>query len=179
VKVGTEQECAVVGEQERVGSGKALEPWQRPVEELCCVNPGCPLVGQRGAENLTVRKGKGGKRWRMLRCSACKKEFSERKGTALFGSRLEPEKFVAIAEHLKEGVGMRATARLCKVNRITVARVALASGIHGRALHEEQARGLEVDEAQMDEKWSFVKKNRNTATRSRPKKTGTETNGIT
>jgi hypothetical protein len=74
---------------------------------------------------------------------------------------------------------MRATARLCKVTRETVARVALAAGIHGRALHEALAQDLEVDEVQMDEKWSFVKKNRSTATRSKPKSAGTETSGIT
>jgi transposase-like protein len=173
-----EQEGVGLGEQKGMTPGEVLGPWQRPLEELCCVNPLCPVVGQKGTGKLSVRKGKGS-RWRMLRCAACKGEFSERKGTALFGSRLEPEKFVAIAEHLKEGVGTRATARLCKVNRGTVARVALAAGIHGRALHEELAQNLEVDEVQMDEKWGFVKKNRSTATRSKPKKTGTETSGIT
>lgn len=178
MRVGIEQESVEVVEQKGTELDEALGPWQPPLEELCCVNPRCPVAGRQGAGNLTVRKGKGS-RWRMLRCSACKKEFSERKGTALFGSRLEPEKFVAIAEHLKEGVGTRATARLCKVTRVTVTRVALCSGIHGRALHEDLAQDLEVDEAQMDEKWDFVKKNRSTATRSKPKKTGTETNGIT
>lgn len=167
-----------MGKQTNPESGEGLSRWQRPLEALCCVNPQCRVVGQKGAGNLSVRKGKGS-RWRMLRCSACKQEFSERKGTALFGSLLEPEKFVAIAEHLKEGVGVRATARLCKVNRGTVARVALLSGIHGRALHEEVARDLTVDEVQMDEKWGFVKKSRSTASVPKTKRPGTETSGIT
>ena len=122
-----------------------LRPWQRPLQDLCCVNPDCPLRGQQAVGNLSVRKGKGRGNWRVLRCATCKAEFSERKGTALYRSRLEPEKFIAIAEHLKEGVGVRATARLCKTRPDTVGLVGLRVGIHGRALHEEKAKGLEVD----------------------------------
>ena len=152
--------------------------WQKPLEELCCVNPTCPRFGQKGAGNLTVRKGKGS-RWRMLRCSACKGEFSERAGTALFDSRLPPEKFISVAEHLKEQVGVRATSRLVGVSTKAVTRIARLSGRHARELHELEADGLEVDEVQMDEKWSFVKKSRSTASRKKTKPPGTETSGIT
>ena len=86
--------------------------YQRPLEELCCVNPHCPDAGRRGAGNLTVRTGKGGGRWRILRCSSCKTEFSERRGTPLWGTRMDPEKAEAIASHLKEGCGIRKTSRL-------------------------------------------------------------------
>lgn len=152
--------------------------WQKPLEELCCVNPSCVRFEQKGAGNLTVRKGKGS-RWRMLRCSACRSEFSERKGTALFGSQLTPEKFISVAEHLKERVGVRATARLLGVSTTTVTRVGLLSGIHARELHQLLAQKLEVGEVQMDEKWSFVKKSRSTASGPKTKKPGTETSGIT
>ena len=152
--------------------------WQKPLEELACVNPGCIRFGQKGAGNLTVRKGKGS-RWRMLRCSACKAEFSERKGTALFGSQLSPEKFIAVAEHLKEQGGVRATARLLGVSTTTVTRIGLLSGSHARELHEHVAQKLEVDEVQMDEKWNFVKKSRSTASRKKTRQPGTEISGTT
>ncbi len=32
---------------------------QRPLAELCCVNPECPDAGQRDIGNLSVRVGKG------------------------------------------------------------------------------------------------------------------------
>ena len=73
----------------------------------------------------------------MLRCSACKARFSERKGTVLFGARLSPEKVEAVLEHVAEGCGVRQTGRLCKVNRNTVGRYSRLAGEHARDLHDE------------------------------------------
>jgi hypothetical protein len=131
---------------------------QRPIEELCCVNPECADHGRRGADNLKVRQGKGGWRWRILRCSTCKAEFSERKGTALWGSRMAPERAEAIASHLKEGCGIRKTVRLVGASKTGVTAMAIRLGLHARALHDERARRLSVNEVQFDEKWAFVGK---------------------
>src|SRR5206468_696311 len=100
----------------------------------------CPDHGRRGIGNLTVcaRYGKD-KRRRMLYCRSCKARFSERKGTPLFGSQLTEEKAVSIFEHLAERKGVRATARLVKVNRNTVVRYARLAGGHARQLHDELA----------------------------------------
>ena len=63
------------------------------LSRFCCLNSDCPAHGKRGAGNLTVTSRYGPrKERRMLRCSACKARFSERKGTPLFDSRLPPER---------------------------------------------------------------------------------------
>lgn len=90
----------------------ALASLQRPVSELCCVHPECADQGLAGLGNIVVRRGKGTGRWRMLRCRTCRREFSERKGTALWHSRMPPKKAIDIAQHLAEGCGIRKTARL-------------------------------------------------------------------
>ena len=90
----------------------ALASLQRPVSELCCVHPECADQGLAGLGNIVVRRGKGTGRWRMLRCRACRREFSERKGTALWHSRMPPKMAIDIAKHLAEGCGIRKTARL-------------------------------------------------------------------
>ena len=131
---------------------------RQPLKELCCVNLACPDKGRRGIGNLSVRNGKGGGRWRILRCTTCKTEFSERKGTALWGTRMPPEKAIAIAEHLKEGCGIRKTARLVGASKDGVTSIALRLGLHSYAFHDERARDLKVREAQFDEKWAFVEK---------------------
>jgi hypothetical protein len=105
-----------------------------------------------------VRTGKGAGRWRILRCSTCREEFSERKGTAFFNSKLAPEKIVTVAEHLKEGCGVRKTSRLTRVSKSGVTNVAIRLGLQARALHDEWVRDLDVSEAQFDEKWAFVEK---------------------
>ena len=144
---------------ENVGVGKGdLGLPHRSLEELCCVNPNCPDQGCRGQGNLSVRTGKGGGQWRILRCSTCKSEFSERKGTALWGTRMAAEKVRDIAEHLKEGCGIRRTSRLVGVSKDGVTSIAIRLGLHARAFHDTRVRDIEVQEAQFDEKWAFVEK---------------------
>ena len=108
------------------------------LSRFCCQNEHCPDFGQRGIDNLTVcaRYGKD-KRRRMLYCRTCKARFSERKGTPLFGSQLTEGQALSIFEHLADRNGVRATARLVKVNRNTVVRYARLAGGHARQLHDE------------------------------------------
>jgi hypothetical protein len=153
--------------------------WQRPVEELCCLNPRCSLFRQPGRGNLKVRNGKGTARWRVLRCSACQREASERKGTAMSGSTMDPDLFIDVANHLKERCGVRATVRLTGASFDGVLSVARRLGLHARALHEDKAQKLKVLEPQFDKKWGFVKKRRKTVTRSTRGRTKTGTSGIT
>jgi transposase-like protein len=108
------------------------------LSRFCRMNPQCPDHGKRGIGNLTVRAHYGkDKQRRLLDCRSCKDRFSERKGTPLFGSQLTEQKAVSIFEHLTERNGVRATARLVKVNRNTVVRYARLVGEHARQLHDE------------------------------------------
>ena len=112
----------------------------RPDDDLsrfCCLNTACADYGKRGAGNLTVPMRYGPQQRRLLRCRTCKARFSERKGTPLFGSQLTEEKALSIFEHLAERNGVRATARLVKVNRNTVIRYSRLAGDHARQLHDE------------------------------------------
>ena len=108
------------------------------LSRFCCLNSDCPEHGKRGAGNLTVTSRYGPRRERrMLRCSACKARFSERKGTALFRSPLPAGKVVSILAHVQEGVGMRKTGRLVGVKEDTVIRYARLAGAHAESLHDE------------------------------------------
>jgi len=71
---------------------------------------------------------------------------------------MAPEKAEAVAKHLKEGCGIRKTARLVGASTEGVTSIAIRLGLHARALHDERVRGLDVQEAQFDEKWAFVGK---------------------
>jgi transposase-like protein len=108
------------------------------LSRFCCQNPACEVYGRRDAGNLYVRDryGKDNAR-RLLCCKRCGVRFSERKGTALFGSKLPNEKALSVLEHLHEGCGVRQTARLTRVNRKAVGRLALEAGNHAKALHDE------------------------------------------
>ncbi len=105
---------------------------------FCCLNPDCPDYGKRGHGNLTVPMRYGpNKARRLLRCSACKARFSERKGTPLFDARLPTDTAVAVLAHVAEGIGTRKTARLTGVHPDTVTRYVRLAGGHAEQLHNE------------------------------------------
>jgi IS1 family transposase len=127
---------------------------------FCCLNSQCPDFGRRDAGNLTVtgRLGKA-RQFRLLYCRTCRARFSERKGTPLYRAHLPEDQALSILDHIREGCGVRQTARLVKVHPDTVSRYGRAAGEHARAAHNDMvAHSPETRELQMDEKWSFVAK---------------------
>src|SRR5262249_61243360 len=84
---------------------------KRPdLDTLACVNPECQRLRLTGQDHLTVRKVYGHDRMRLLCCRTCGEEFSERRGTALFNTKVAEERATSVINHLGEGCGVRATA---------------------------------------------------------------------
>jgi LacI family transcriptional regulator len=92
------------------------------LDMFSCQNPSCSYFGRRGAGNLSVCGRYGKQRRRLLYCNSCKSRFSERKGTALFDSRLPEDRVQAIFQHIAEGCSVRETAQLAGVSKDTVVR---------------------------------------------------------
>ena len=110
------------------------------LSRFCCQNKDCADYGKRGHENLSVcaRYGKEN-HIRLLYCRTCKARFSERRGTALFYAQLDTDKIVSVLQHIQEGCGVRATARLVGVDKATVVRYSKLEGAHAKSLHDELA----------------------------------------
>src|SRR6266403_243433 len=136
------------------------------LESLSCVNPECKEFGQRGKGNLSVRKTYGRDQIRYLRCSSCSEEFSERKGTALFNSKIAESKAVSIIEHLDSRCGVVATARLVKVAKDSVSRLNRITGRVFKSLHNVLVKDLHPQALQCDEKWAFTEKKQKNVTSS-------------
>ena len=127
-----------------------------PLESLSCVNSRCDLVGQIGQGNLIVRKVYSQDKIRYLRCTSCQREFSERKGTSLWNTKIREAKAISVAEHLSEGNSLKGTARLVKVASSTVRRLGRIVGQHAQAFHNEKVQNITVDSLHADERWGFV-----------------------
>jgi len=127
-----------------------------PLESLACVNPDCDLHGQKGGHNLIIRKVYGRDQIRYLRCRDCQQEFSERKNTAMWNSKIPEAKAVSVAEHLADGCGIKSTARLVKVDPNTVRRLNQKVGKHGQQYHEQEVHQVAVTELQADERHGFA-----------------------
>ncbi len=129
----------------------------RPVlETLACVNERCTLYGQKGQDNLTVRKTYGKDAIRYLRCRCCGEEFSERKQTALWNTKVTEEKAITVADHLAEGCSLKATARLAKVHPSVVRRLNEKMGGHAEAFHDERVHDLDVVALEADERHGYA-----------------------
>ena len=117
------------------------------LSRFCCLNPGCPDHGKRGAANVAPRGFYGpNKSRRLLWCKTCKRRFSERKGTPLFHRHLPADKAVAVLGHLRGGRGVRQTSRLVKVRQRTVMRLGRKAGDHAEAAHDELVAFPPLDE---------------------------------
>lgn len=127
-----------------------------PLESLAYVNPDCDLYGQKGGHNLKIRKVYSQDNIRYLRCGCCQQEFSERKNTALWNSKIPEDKAVSVAEHLADGCGLKSTARLVKVDPSTVRRLNQKVGTHGQHYHEQEVHDVAVTELQADEQHGFA-----------------------
>lgn len=128
------------------------------LENLCCVNEKCKLYGQKAKENLKVRKIYGKDKVRYLKCRSCQEEFSERKGTALFNSKITESKAVSIIEHLDRKNGVLATSELVKVSKDTVSRLSRVTGRVFSELHNVMVQNIRPKALQFDEKWAFIYK---------------------
>jgi len=126
------------------------------LDTLACVNERCTLYGQKGQDNLTVRKTYGKDAIRYLRCRRCGAEFSERKNTALWNTKVSEEKAVAVTEHLGEGCSLKATARLVKVHPSLVTRLKGKVGVHAEAFHDERVQELEGVALEADERHGYA-----------------------
>lgn len=127
-----------------------------PLDSLACVNERCERYGQAGQDNLVVRKVYGADRIRYLRCRICQAEFSERKNTALWNTKVSEAKAVSVGEHLAEGCSLKGTARLVQVDASTVRRLNQRLGAHAEAFHDERVQGIEVDALEADERHGYA-----------------------
>lgn len=131
-------------------------PTRSPLDSLACVNACCELYGQAGQNNLIVRKVYGVDQIRYLRCRVCRSEFSERKNSALWNTKVREAKAVAVGEHLAEGCSLKGTARLVKVDASTVRRLNQRLGEHGQAFHNACVQAVAVEALQADERHGYA-----------------------
>jgi transposase-like protein len=128
------------------------------IDSLWCMNEECKYFQVKVKGNLRVRKTYGHDQIRYLRCGHCCHEFSERRGSALFNTKIREQKAASVIDHLDLGCGLCATASLVHVSKDTVGRLMGVTGKVSKKIHDTSIRNLHVEALQFDEKWSYVMK---------------------
>ena len=88
----------------------------------------------------------------------CQRRFSARRGTPLLGLKTDEKTFYDVIACLAEGNGIRATARIKKVDKDTVTAWLDKASQHVEAVSRYLMVNLHFEAVQLDEFWSFVKK---------------------
>jgi transposase-like protein len=130
------------------------------INNYFCVNENCHLYGQMNQHNIVKSGtyGKGERKKQMLKCNICGKRFSETRNTIFFNSNYTPRQICQIIGCVVEGNGVRATARILGLDKNSVNNVILKAGQHCDTMLSNLLRSLHLEECQMDELWTFIRK---------------------
>lgn len=129
------------------------------INNACCPNKDCKDFGLLNKDNIR-RRGKYGKdKTRdLLYCKTCGHRFCSTNSSPFKGLHLPDEKIQNIIHHAAEGVGVRATGRMLSIDKDTVNRVIFRAGKHCEFVLSNLLKSLKLQETQLDELWTFVKK---------------------
>jgi len=132
------------------------------IKDYFCPNEKCMRFGLRDMDNL-VKAGKytrkaSGETKQMLKCKICKHRFSETNGTLFAGSHYSDKVITDIIGSIAEGNGIRSTSRMLNLSKDRVNAIVLKAGAYADAMLSSLLRSLHLNECQLDELWSFVKK---------------------
>ncbi len=130
------------------------------LSQYFCPNKDCKDYGLRNQSNIGKRAVYGkDNRW-LLYCKTCRKKVSETRCTAFFGAKYPRETIQAIIRVVAEGNGVRATSRILGLSKDGVNHLILKAGEHCERVLSNLLMSLNLTEVQLDELWTFIKKNK-------------------
>jgi transposase-like protein len=127
-------------------------------EKQFCPNPACPDYGRLNLGNIVCYGRYGKNKIKLLRCRICRHRFSERHHTVFFGLHTDERTVEKIFRSLAKGNGIRATARIIGVDKMTVQRIFNRAAAHCEKVLNQLMKDLRIEEFQLDELRSFIKK---------------------
>ena len=123
-----------------------------------CPNPRCKDHGVRGKDNITTSTRYGKNKTHLLRCKSCNQRFSENRNTVFMHSNYSRETIKRIILAVAECNSIRGTARILELDKDGVNRIVLKAGDHCKEILSNLICDLYLNECQLDELWTFVKK---------------------
>ena len=116
----------------------------------------CDYRGWLGLGNLRANGHPHGGPWRQLHCLGCNGYFPEHHGTIFHGKRVTAELLVRVLACLAEGLGIRATARVCEVDPKTVLHWLVAVADQLQAFARSVLCDVHVRQVQLDELYALL-----------------------
>ena len=129
--------------------------------EYACPNVNCKLHGKKGQGNIVGNGSystKGGKVHKLI-CRACGRVFCSREGTAFYDLRSDEDMVLLAVKMLLKGMSLRGVAETLDVKLDTVRGWLSRCAEHAEVVSDRLVRHLKVSRVELDELWSYVKKN--------------------
>jgi hypothetical protein len=112
-----------------------------------------------------VRYGRDKNGKQRFKCKTCDSVFVETKNTVFYNRKLSEDQIIMICKLLVEKNGIRAIERIMEIHRDTVSDVIEDLARHARDVTDFLIKNVGLTKVQVDELWSFVKKNKRKLTR--------------
>jgi len=121
-----------------------------------CDNPSCSCYNQVGADNIrTNSRAKG-----QVYCKHCKNIWVVTKGTMFFDLRTPIDKVIKVLQCLARGMGVNKTCRQENVTEDSILEWIIKASKHSNEFTKYMQQEMNLDQVQIDEFWSFIRKKR-------------------
>lgn len=119
----------------------------------------CPFC-EHSAVHKHGHTTKGSQRYR---CPVCNQTFTETFDTLHYRRQISPEEIEEILQAHSEGMSLRGISRQTNLAYDTVVSIIRRASQKAQMVHNDALNDVETEQVDADEMWSFVKKNKNTA----------------
>ena len=126
--------------------------------KIACPNNKCIFYKKMYKEN--IKKNGFRKRVQNYKCVACGLQFVETFGTPLYKRRMKKKEIVKISDLFTEKLSFRGVARVTHHKLDTIRNLAEDMAKHARQTTEFFLHDLKLNPTEVDEIWTFVKKNK-------------------
>lgn len=130
--------------------------------DIACPNEECGAYNKIGLKNI-IRFGSQPNGTQRYRCTDCGRTFARTINTPFFHKHLSKKEIISICKLLAEKTSFRAIARATNHHLDTIRSIASAIAEHCKKFNEYFITELKLTPVEVDEMWSFVKKNKKTA----------------
>ena len=123
---------------------------------LFCSKKYCRMRWKVGQGNI-VCAGKQGDKQR-FKCTCCNRRFIETKHTLFYRKKFSKEKIILLCKLLAHKNGIRPISRIMEISTGTVEEYLSHIAAHCQAVNEFLIKESKLDQVELEEFWSFVKK---------------------
>jgi transposase-like protein len=130
-------------------------------DNVFCTNHACSLYGKTKQGNIVSNGTYATKSGRVRKfiCRTCGNVFNDRTGTVFFDLRTPEDKVILALKLLLKGMSVRGIAEVLGSKPDTVLSWLRRAAEHSEEVEAFLLRDLKVSKVELDELWTFVKKN--------------------